>query len=97
MAVIPVFISSTFRDFHAERDLLNGPVREQLDEYLAELGCRCQFIDLRWGVDTTDDRADEAERRVLDVCLNEINRSRPLFLGLVGHRYGMVPDEMHAR
>lgn len=97
MAAIPVFVSSTFRDFHGERDLLVGPVRERLDELVADLGCRVEMIDLRWGVDTTEDGEDEAQRRVLDVCLDQINRARPLFLGLAGERYGTVPDAAHAR
>ena len=97
MAAIPVFVSSTFRDFHGERDLLVGPVRERLDEMVADMGCRVEIVDLRWGVDTTEDGEDEAQRRVLDVCLAQINRARPLFLGLVGDRYGTVPDAVHAR
>ena len=50
MAVVPVFVSSTFRDFHGERDILAGPVRERLDELVAPLGMRVELIDLRWGV-----------------------------------------------
>ncbi len=97
MAAIPVFVSSTFRDFRGERDLLVGAVRERLDELVADLGCRIEMIDLRWGVGTTEDGEDEAQRRVLDVCLDQINRARPLFLGLVGDRYGAVPDAAHVR
>lgn len=97
MATIPIFVSSTFRDFHGERDILAGPVKERLDELIMPLGCRVQFIDLRWGVDTSETDEEESQRRVLDVCLSEIERSRPLFLGLVGQRYGMVPDPAHAR
>jgi hypothetical protein len=41
-------------------------------------------VDLRWGV--TDEQ--KAEGAVLPICLAEIDRSRPYFLGLLGQRYG---------
>ncbi|WP_431241029.1 DUF4062 domain-containing protein (plasmid) [Mycolicibacterium aichiense] len=91
MATIPVFISSTFRDFHGERDLLVGPVRQALDERLARYGFRVEIIDLRWGVaaDGVDD--DDRQNAVLDVCLSEIERARPFFVGLLGDRFGWIP------
>ncbi|MFN8056022.1 tetratricopeptide repeat protein [uncultured Gordonia sp.] len=97
MAVVPVFVSSTFRDFHGERDVLVGGVRERLDESLRDLGCRVEVIDLRWGVDTVGVDEEEAARRVVDVCLQQVARARPLFVGLVGERVGYVPDGVHAR
>lgn len=97
MAVVPVFVSSTFRDFHGERDVLAGGVRERLDEQLKDLGCRVEIIDLRWGVDTVGVDEEEAARRVVDVCLQQVARARPLFVGLVGERVGYVPDGVHAR
>jgi len=45
-------------------------------------------IDLRWGV--TDEEA--AEGKVLGVCLDEIERSRPYFIGILGERYGWIPE-----
>lgn len=92
MAVVSVFVSSTFRDFHAERDELVASVLPVLNERVAEYGCRVEVIDLRWGVAAADD--DERHARVLEVCLNEIERARPLFVGLLGDRYGWVPDEV---
>ena len=90
MTVVPVFISSTFRDFQRERDELNMTIRPMLDELIAPLGCRVELIDLRWGIVADDD--DEAARhdRILDVCLSEIARAEPLFVGLVGDRFGWV-------
>ncbi|MFT4128387.1 MAG: DUF4062 domain-containing protein, partial [Gordonia sp. (in: high G+C Gram-positive bacteria)] len=90
MAVIPVFVSSTFRDFHHERDELNRSVLPVLDELAAPFGSRVELIDLRWGISADD--ADESSRhnRVLDVCLTEIARAEPLFVGLIGERYGWV-------
>lgn len=98
MPTIPIFVSSPFRDFHAERDVLAGPVREALDAALRPLGARVDLIDLRWGVDTSeDDDEDAAQQRILDVCLAEVGRARPFFLGLLGERYGTIPDPAHAR
>lgn len=97
MAVVPVFVSSTFRDFHGERDVLAAGVRERLDEQLKDLGCRVEIIDLRWGVDTAGVDEEEAARRVVDVCLQQVARARPLFVGLIGERVGYVPDGVHAR
>lgn len=97
VANIPIFISSPFRDFHVERDLLNGPVAEKLNLALRELGARVVMVDLRWGIDTTVDDEDAAGRRILDVCLAEIDRTRPFFLGLLGDRYGTVSNPVHAR
>jgi len=62
-----------------------------LNDRLAEHGCRAELIDLRWGVTAADD--DEQQSQVLDVCLKEIERSRPLFVGLLGDRYGWVPED----
>ena len=92
MPVLPVFLSSTFSDFQMERDVLTGPVCERLNEVLMPLECRVEMIDLRWGVDTTSVGTKDAYRLVLEICLDEVERARPLFLGLVGGRYGDVPD-----
>lgn len=98
MAVVPVFVSSTFRDFHAERDVLRSHVAPALDAVLAPLGARVELLDLRWGVDTTTlATAVEAHRKVLGVCLDEINRCHPLFVGLLGERFGWVPEPADLR
>ena len=92
MPVVPVFVSSTFRDFHGERDAIRRLVAPALDAALASLGARVELQDLRWGVDTTAAVDDEqAHQQVLDVCLREIDRCRPLFVGLIGDRFGWVP------
>jgi tetratricopeptide (TPR) repeat protein len=95
---IPVFISSTFRDMHAERDKLNNTVFPALEERLRERRCRLEPIDLRVGVKTdTADSEQEREERILKVCLNEIDRSRPFLLVMLGDRYGWVPGEERIR
>lgn len=87
----PVFVSSTFRDMHAERDHLSRFVFPELAERLRERRHELTPIDLRWGVETTAGvDAAAKELLVLKVCLAEIERSRPFFVGLFGDRYGWV-------
>ena len=46
-------------------------------------------VDLRWGI-----TVEEAERgEVLPICLAEIDRSRPYFIGMLGERYGWIPPK----
>lgn len=87
-----VFVSSTFKDMHLERDaikeitapLLNAEARKHGDEF--------DFCDLRWGINTSDLDRDESQRKVLDVCLDEIDRCNPPMVVLLGYRYGWIPD-----
>ena len=44
-------------------------------------------VDLRWGI--TEEEAERGE--VLPICLSEIDRARPYFVGFLGERYGWVP------
>jgi len=75
-----------------ERDHLRDHVFPVLEERLRERRHHFEPIDLRWGVETASvDRAHARELLVLKVCLEEINRSRPFLIGLVGDRYGWVP------
>ncbi len=90
----PIFISSTFTDMMAERDVLRDYVFPELEERLAERRVRLEPIDLRWGVETTDEKErEQKELTVLKVCLNEIDRCKPFFIGIIGDRYGWVPSE----
>ena len=47
---VRVFISSTFRDMHAERDHLVTVVFPELRERVEQLGLEFFDVDLRWGV-----------------------------------------------
>ncbi|MEG2699232.1 MAG: DUF4062 domain-containing protein, partial [Ruthenibacterium sp.] len=87
-----IFVSSTFRDFQQERDVLHDTVLPQINQLARKYGETVGLCDLRWGIDTLRD-ADEMESsaKVLSVCLNEIDRSRPYFLVLLGERYGFMP------
>jgi tetratricopeptide (TPR) repeat protein len=87
---IRVFVSSTFRDFVAERDLLAKRVFPALRKLCAGRGVVFTDVDLRWGVTTEQ----AAEGQVLPICLREIDKCRPYFIGLLGERYGWVPESI---
>jgi hypothetical protein len=85
---VRVFLSSTFRDFAEERDLLVRKVFPELRRKCRERNVEVIDIDLRWGI--TPEQAERGE--VLPICLAEIDRSRPFFMGFIGDRYGWVPE-----
>jgi hypothetical protein len=94
--VVRVFLSSTFRDFTAERDILVKRVFPELRRFCRERFVELIEVDLRWGI-----TAEQAERgEVLPICLKEISRCKPAdelesalpyFVGMLGERYGWVP------
>lgn len=88
--VIRVFISSTFRDMQEERDELVKYTFPKLRALCESRGVVWGEVDLRWGI--TDE--EKAEGKVLPLCLEEIKNCRPYFIGLLGERYGWVPDEI---
>ena len=85
---IRVFISSTFRDMQAERDVLVKKVFPQLRKLCEERAVAWTEVDLRWGIT----EQESSEGQVLPLCLAEIERCRPYFIGLLGERYGWVPE-----
>lgn len=87
-----IFVSSTFRDMHGERDILHKRVMPELNEYASRYGESVSFCDLRWGVDTEDLESEEGSRKVLSVCLDEIDRCHPYMLVILGERYGWIPE-----
>src|SRR5262245_54692393 len=84
---IRVFVSSTFRDMHAERDHLNRFVFPELRSRCRRRGVEFVGVDLRWGIT----REEAQQGAALAVCLAEIDRCQPFFVGVVGDRYGWVP------
>ncbi|GFS23870.1 telomerase protein component 1 [Elysia marginata] len=84
---IRVFISSTFRDMHGERDLLTRFVFPELRSLAQRMFINVYEVDLRWGI--TEEQSKD--NRALEVCLQEVS-SCQLFVGLLGERYGWTPD-----
>lgn len=87
-----VFVSSTFSDMQAEREVLQRQVFPRLQRFCRRRGAHFFAIDLRWGV------SEEAglDQRTMPLCLSEIRRCqamtpRPNFLVLLGGRYGWRP------
>ncbi|XP_051779107.1 telomerase protein component 1 isoform X1 [Erpetoichthys calabaricus] len=86
---IRVFISSTFRDMHGERDLLIRYVFPELRQRAAHHYIHLQEVDLRWGITEEEARSN----RTVELCLSEVAKSQ-LFVGILGERYGLVPTDI---
>ncbi len=87
-----IFVSSTFKDFQNERDILNNVVLPKLNMQANKYGESVSFCDLRWGIDTSRDTEESATRKILSVCMDEIDRAYPYMVILIGDRYGYIPD-----
>ena len=98
MREFKVFVSSTFRDMYAERDVLHRQVSAILARRIAEseLDCTVRFVDLRWGIDDRSDFADRSEF-IIEKCFDSI-RECDLFLCILGEKIGSpVEPEILAR
>ncbi|OPY55896.1 MAG: NACHT domain protein [Pelotomaculum sp. PtaU1.Bin035] len=82
---IRLFISSTFRDMHAERDFLVRFVFPKIREELLKRRIYFVDVDLRWGI--------TAEDNIVGACRSIIDECKPLFLGILGDRYGWTPEQ----
>ena len=86
-----LFVSSTFKDFAQERELLQSKVFPALDVYCAARGYQFHAVDLRWGVN----EEAQLDQRTAEICLGEVSAAKgypaPNFLIMVGDRYGWVP------
>lgn len=83
-----IFLSSTFNDFHYERDLFQKTISPMISDKLSD--STINFIDLRWGIETLD--SDEAMRKVLRICAEVIHQTKPLFILFLGDYYGSLPS-----
>ncbi|XP_063691864.1 uncharacterized protein LOC134824088 isoform X1 [Bolinopsis microptera] len=94
---IRLFISSTFVDTQAERDVLVKRVIPSINRKMADRFIRIVPVDLRWGV-----LAEESKdcHTIQKTCLNQVDKCRltpqqtPWFLGLRTSRYGWVQNDM---
>jgi WD40 repeat protein len=86
-----LFVSSTFADFSAERDVLQREVFPALAAYCAAKGYEFYPLDLRWGVN----EEAQLDQRTAEICLNEVRAAKryppPNLLIMIGDRYGFVP------
>lgn len=93
MKTIDIFISSTFKDMDAERDLVVSVLKPAVESALSQrhINALVRIVDLRWGVNTQDVPEEQRENKVLNECLDYIRTSKPFFIGFIGERYGWVP------
>lgn len=83
---MPVFISSTFRGMQEEREALIKKTFPKLKVLATQRIVSLTPIDLRWGI--TEKEATSG--KVLELCLNEIERCQPFFIGILGSNYGSI-------
>ena len=92
--IVRIFISSTFKDMDVERDALKNIVLPQLNHYFAPMRYQIEMVDLRHSIETDkEESAEQREKIIFNICMDEIESCKPFFLGLVGHRYGWIPDK----
>ena len=84
-----VFLSSTFVDMQKERDYLVKKIFPSIKAECRRRGVDFVALDLRWGISEETARSG----KVVEICMDEIVRSRPFFIGLLGGRYGWIPQE----
>ncbi len=88
-----IFVSSTFRDTHFERDVIERKVRPVIDDFAKQFGKNVRFVDLRFGINTTDEESEtKSGTKIIKTCLQEIDDTRPYMIILLGERYGWMPD-----
>ncbi|XP_078577882.1 TPR repeat-containing protein DDB_G0287407-like isoform X2 [Branchiostoma floridae x Branchiostoma japonicum] len=91
--VVRVFVSSTFTDFHMEREALVKKVFPELREWCEGRQLHLVECDLRWGVPK-----DSTSQTTISICLEELDRclketdGQPFFLAMLGERYGWIPS-----
>ena len=92
MSNISFFVSSTFNDMQSERDIIRDRIAPEIDERIKRYGQNLEFIDLRWGIDTKGENENDANAKILRTCFDEIQKTKPYFVALIGERYGWIPD-----
>jgi hypothetical protein len=75
-----------------ERDIIRFEVIPALNQMFNKRGVDVQAIDLRYGVNTSGLSEAEATDKVLNMCVQSIDRARPFFVGFLGNRYGTTPE-----
>lgn len=86
-----VFISSTFKDMDVERDIIKFKVIPALNNRFWHKYVEIKAVDLRLGINTSQMTEEQSSEKIIRICANCIDSSRPFFIGLVGNRYGWIP------
>lgn len=82
-----IFISSTFRDMQKIRDVIMCRSFPLMQREADERQVRLIPIDLRWGITEEESKSG----KVLGICLDEIDKASPFFIGIIGGNYGWEP------
>lgn len=85
---VHIFLSSTFADMQSERNHLIKHIFPALKTNCRKRNIDLNIIDLRWGITEEESKTG----KVVEICIDEIDRSRPFFIGLLGGRYGWIPE-----
>lgn len=83
---VRIFLSSTFSDLLEDREAL-VKIFDILKLKAAKRDIHLSIVDLRWGI--TEEDAQNG--KVISLCLEEIERSHPFFIGILGNNYGTTP------
>ena len=81
-----IFVSSTFKDFQVERELLLKEVQQEINTLLSNKHLGVNFIDLRWGIDTNKGGLET----VITFCIDYVNKTKPYLIILLGDSYGSL-------
>lgn len=73
--------------------MLHNFVVPYLDNKLTKYGESIRFGDLRWGVNTSKLSEEESSKKVLKVCLDQIDDCKPYMIVFIGERYGWIPSQ----
>ena len=65
---IRVFVSSTFRDFEEEREMIIKKVFRELNRLCLDRGVFFTYVDLRWGITENQTKSG----RTIEICLREV-------------------------
>ncbi|XP_063769466.1 telomerase protein component 1-like [Pseudophryne corroboree] len=90
---VRVFVSSTFDDFHSEREMLVKEVFPELREWCEARSMCLVECDLRWGIPE-----DTPSGKIFATCLGELDQcyqdtfGMPFMVVLLGDRAGWIPD-----
>ncbi|MBK6965759.1 MAG: DUF4062 domain-containing protein [Bacteroidales bacterium] len=72
-----------------DRNALMTHCWPELRRFCRERQVELVEVDLRWGIS----EEQSTRKETLKLCLDEIRACRPFFIGLLGERYGWIPED----
>jgi hypothetical protein len=84
-----LFLSSTFADLQRERNALARFTFPVVRQAYVESGMTFSERDLRWGI-----AVESSEEFIFQKCIDSIDDCDRHFIGILGNRYGWVPDQI---